>query len=92
MDLPPHSHRLNSTHTNKFIRDAIEKGTVSVEQVPTESMVADVMTKALPFDKFMRCPTIELVIVVKWGCCGMTTESLLSLMLSFSLIVQTVKI
>ena len=51
--MPPRIKHIDIAH--HFIRDVIEKGTVIVEQVPTESMVADIMTKALPFDKFMWC-------------------------------------
>jgi hypothetical protein len=34
-----------------FIRDHVEKGTFSVEYCPTEDMLADIMTKGLPWER-----------------------------------------
>ena len=37
-----------------FIRDQVEKGAVELKYCPTKEMVADMMTKGLPKEQFMK--------------------------------------
>ena len=43
-----------STLRHHFIREAIRKGIVGVEYCPSEKMIADLLTKTLARDRFIK--------------------------------------
>lgn len=50
-----HSRSKHIDLRHHFIRDALHSGQLRIEHIPTEDMTADVMTKALPRPKHIRC-------------------------------------
>ena len=49
-----HAHTQHIDTQHHFVREKVEGGDVSLEYTPTEVMVADCLTKALPREKFVQ--------------------------------------
>jgi hypothetical protein len=49
-----HSRTKHIDIRHHFIREAVEERIVALEHCPTEEMVADILTKALPREKFIK--------------------------------------
>ena len=53
-----------------FIRDQVEKGIVELKYCPTKEMVADMMTKGLPKEQFVKLRSMAGVTTLPGHNCG----------------------
>ena len=49
-----HSRTKHIDVRHHFIRSHIENGNITIQYIPTENQIADILTKALPAEKFEK--------------------------------------